>query len=145
MSGLLAAPYAELQEELAKDRKRKARKKRAKKTSESSASHDSGGDAEASKLSRVSARIHFASNEILIGEPLASYVIHDHLEAAIVRNEGLFGDEIVVTENLFAKVAIEIEWFPQETYVPSIRASRDSRSSQSHSCEPARPRKHPHD
>jgi hypothetical protein len=30
MSGLLAVPYAELQKELAKDRKKKARKKRAK-------------------------------------------------------------------------------------------------------------------
>ncbi|MBZ5530803.1 MAG: hypothetical protein LAO20_05170 [Acidobacteriia bacterium] len=44
MSGLLAVPYAELQKELAKDRKKKARKKRAK-TSEHGPSRDSGGEA----------------------------------------------------------------------------------------------------
>jgi hypothetical protein len=45
MSGLLAVPYKELQEELAKDRKKKARKKRAKKSSESDVSRDSRGEA----------------------------------------------------------------------------------------------------
>lgn len=45
MSGLLAVPYKELQEELEKDRKKKARKKRAKKTSESGASRDSADEA----------------------------------------------------------------------------------------------------
>lgn len=46
MSGLLAVPYAELQKELEKHRKKKARKKRAKmvnQTSESGPSRDSGG------------------------------------------------------------------------------------------------------
>jgi hypothetical protein len=45
MGGLRAVPYKELQEELAKDRKKKARKKRAKKPSESGASRDSRGEA----------------------------------------------------------------------------------------------------
>jgi hypothetical protein len=45
MSGLLAVPYKELQEELAKDRKKKARKKRAKKTTSRGPSRDSGGEA----------------------------------------------------------------------------------------------------
>jgi hypothetical protein len=45
MSGLLAVPYKELQEELTKDRKKKARKKRATKPNESGPSRDSGGEA----------------------------------------------------------------------------------------------------
>jgi hypothetical protein len=45
MSGLLAVPYKELQEELVKDRKKKARKKRAKKTSEPDVYRDSRGEA----------------------------------------------------------------------------------------------------
>jgi hypothetical protein len=45
MSGLLAVPYKELQEELAKDRKKKARKKRAKKSRESDVFRDSRGEA----------------------------------------------------------------------------------------------------
>ncbi len=43
MGALLAVPYQELQEELAKDRKKKARKKRAKKVE---IYRDSGGEAD---------------------------------------------------------------------------------------------------